>query len=165
MPCFVVLFLMSTFLEIIHKEQLGKKEKINFQNTVNTITKRQTKLELVFLYFHLKEIQNQDSLLSGLFAYLFWSRKGMLGHQCWLFSYFPEKEIQVREQQNLLLQMQLLKGCRLEENISRTNCQYFFPPQEKLGWCLWAILSWLHIMYNIEYLLESLNVSLSSFWL
>lgn len=60
----------------------------------------------------------------------------MLGHQCWLFSYFPEKEIQVREQQNLLLQMQLLKGCRLEENISRTNCQYFFPPQEKLGWCL-----------------------------
>lgn len=71
MPCFVVLFLMSTFLEIIHKEQLGKKEKINFKNTVNTITKRQTKLELVFLYFHLKEIQNQDSLLSGLFAYLF----------------------------------------------------------------------------------------------
>lgn len=42
MQCFAVL--ISTSLEVIHKEQMGKKEKINFQNMVNTITKRQTKL-------------------------------------------------------------------------------------------------------------------------
>lgn len=42
---------------------------------------------------------------SGLFGYLFWSRKGVLGHQCWLFSHFLEKEIQVREEKNPLLQM------------------------------------------------------------
>lgn len=54
MQWFVVL--MSTFFEIIHKEQLDKKEKMNFQNTVSTITKRQTTLELVVLYFHLKEV-------------------------------------------------------------------------------------------------------------
>lgn len=63
MQCFVVL--MSTFIEIMHKEQLGKKEKMNFQNSVNSVTETQTKLELVFLYFHLKEVQNQD-------VFLFW---------------------------------------------------------------------------------------------
>lgn len=63
MQGFVVL--KSTFLEITCKEKTHKKQQINFQNTGLTITKRQTKLELVFLYFCLKEDQNQN-------VFLFW---------------------------------------------------------------------------------------------
>lgn len=67
-----------------HKGQLGGKEKIIFQNIFNTLIKRQTKLKLVILYFHLKEVQNRMFFCSDLFALFFWSRKGML-----VFSIFP----------------------------------------------------------------------------
>jgi len=111
------------YLKEYIKNKWVKKEKIHFQNSVNTVKKRHNGIWVGAYAFTWKKSKARLFFCSDIFAHLFWSGQGTLGHWCCLSSSFPRKRLRGGKIRTFYSKQNPIKGVSWKKRYLWETCQ------------------------------------------